>query len=287
MARKILRRGPMRAVLAGAVAASFAVVLSAPPAAAEVTAVDGGAFGVQVGVSLLGISTTLVATPSVSLPPTGGGPLTSSLASVNLPGVLSTGLLNTSTEGGNLNSHAGFATSDASVVDVNVLAGLVTADAIATTCTSNGDGSTGSTTLTGASVAGVGSLAVNPAPNTTLTIPGVATITLNEQTRTDTVGVISTITVSAIHVHLSGVLATGDVYVSRSMCEVTGPDVLTEEPPATPDPGEPTAPGDPGTPPTGTPAGTPTGTPTATPTGTPAAPATPAVPVTETPRFTG
>jgi len=78
----------MRAVLAGAVAASFAVALSAPPASAEVTAVDGGAFGVQVGVSLLGISTTLAATPSVSLPPTGGGPITQSVVSVDLPGVI-------------------------------------------------------------------------------------------------------------------------------------------------------------------------------------------------------
>jgi hypothetical protein len=228
MSRKSLRTGRIRALLAAAIAATFAMAISASPASAEVTAVDGGAFGVQVGVTLLGTSTTLVATPSVSLPATGGGPFTSNLASVNLPGVLSTGVLNTSTQGGNLNSHSGFATSDASVADVNVVAGLVTADVIATTCTSNGDGSSGSTTLTGASVAGVGSLAVNPAPNTTVTIPGVGTITLNEQTRTDTVGVISTITVSAIHVHLSSVLASGDIYVSRSVCEVTGPDVLTE-----------------------------------------------------------
>jgi hypothetical protein len=284
----------VRALLAGAVVASFAMAVGTPPASAEVTAVDGGAFGVQVGVSLLGISTTLAATPSVALPPAGGGPFTSNVASVNLPGVLTTGLLTTSTQGGNLNSHAGFATSDASVVNVNVLAGLVTANAIATTCTSNGDGSTGSTTLTGASVSGIGNLAVNPAPNTTLTIPGVATITLNEQTRTDTVGVISTITVSAIHVHLSGVLAAGDIYVSRSVCEVTGPDVLTEEPPATPDPGEPTAPADPGAPtgtptdaPTNPPTDAPTGTPTGTPTRTPAAPTTPAIPRTATPRFTG
>jgi hypothetical protein len=280
MARKMLRerrvRRALSCVLAPTIALAFALTLTTAlttaPATAEVTAVDGAAFGVRVDVTLLATTTTLAATPSVSLPPTGGGPITSNLASVNLPAVLSTGVLDTSTEGGNLNSHAGFATSDSSVVDVNVLASLVTADAIATTCTSNGDGSTGSTTLTDAHVAGIGDLTVTPAPNTAITLPGVATITLNEQTRTDTVGAISKITVSAIHVHLNGVLIQGDIYIGRSMCEVTGPDVLTEEPPATPgDPETPTSPGDPGTPPAAP----------------PVTPATPAPPTTATPRFTG
>jgi hypothetical protein len=195
---------------------------------------------------------------------------------VSLPGILSTGILNASTKGGNLNSHAGYATSDASVADVDVIAGLVTADAVASTCTSNGDGSTGSTTLTGASITGIGSLAVNPAPNTKISLAGVAEITLNEQTRTDTVGVISTITVNAIHVHLNGLLAGGDVYVGRSVCEVTGPDVLTGEPPTDPPTDPPAGPG------------TPTDTPTGTPTGTPVTPtATPATPTTATPQFTG
>jgi hypothetical protein len=293
MARKDLRkerlsRGLGRSPIArwvarpvgGVIAAVFATMLfaatTAVPASAEVTAVDGGAFGVQVGVTLVGVDTTLVATPSVSLPPTGGGPLTSSLASVSLPGVLSTGVLNTSTQGGNLNSHAGFATSTASVVDVNVLANLVSADVVSSTCTSNGDGSTGSTTLTGANVAGFGNLVASPTPNTKISLAGVAEITLNEQTRTDTVGSISTITVTAIHVHLNGLLAGGDVYVARSRCQVTGPDVLTGEPPAGPsDPGTPTGPSDPGTP---------TGTPTNTPTATPTAPATPTA---ATPHFTG
>jgi hypothetical protein len=283
MARNVLRTSRMRGAVVAMTAALLAVAFTSAPATAEVTAVDGGAAGVQVGVTLLGLPTTLAATPAVSLPSSGSGdvPIAQSLASVDVPGVLSTGILNASTVGGNLNSHAGYATSNASVADVNVLAGLVSADAVASTCTSNGDGSTGSTTLTGATVKGVGSLAVNPAPNTTISLAGVATITLNEQTRTDTVGVISTITVNAIHVHLEGLLAGGDVYVGRSVCEVTGPDVLTGEPPVTPtDPGTPTSPGDPGTP-----AGTPTGTPGGTPTGTPTA--TPAPPTTATPRFSG
>ena len=290
MARNDLRtgrvsRGLLRGGIAGVLATMVLAATTTMPASAEVTAVDGGAFGVQVGVTLVGVDTTLVATPTVSLPPTGGGPLTNSLASVSLPGVLSAGVLNTSTQGGNLNSHAGFATSTASVANVNVLANLVSADVVSSTCTSNGDGSTGSTTLTGAHVAGIGNLVVSPTPNTTISLAGVADITLNEQTRTDTVGSISTITVTAIHVHLNGVLAGGDVYIARSRCQVTGPDVLTEEPPAGPsDPGPPTGPADPGTP-TNPPTGTPTGTPAAP--GAPGTPAAPATPTTATPHFTG
>lgn len=280
MKRNLLSTRPVRGAALALLLASWAVASMTSPATAEVTAVDGGADGVQVGVTLVGTPTTLAATPTVSLPSDGGGPFTSSLASVDLPGVLSTGVLDTSTEGGNLGSHSGFATSSASVADVDVLAGLVSADVVASTCTSNGDGSTGSTTLTNASITGFGDLAVSPAPNTEITLAGVATITLNEQTRTDTVGVISTITVTAIHVHLDGLLAGGDVFIGRSRCEVTGPDVLTGEPPTTPgDPGPPTTPGDPGTP---------ASPPAATPTGPPAAPpAPPATPATATPRFTG
>ncbi|HEU5308410.1 MAG TPA: hypothetical protein VFW97_13845, partial [Acidimicrobiia bacterium] len=106
--RKVGTRRMLAGVLTGALAASLAVVaLSAPPAGAEVTAVDGGASGAEVSVSLLGISTTLAATPSVSLPSDGGGPFTDDVASVGLTGVLSTGVLDVSTQGGNLDSHAG------------------------------------------------------------------------------------------------------------------------------------------------------------------------------------
>ncbi len=273
MPGKALRNARTCTILVALAATALVTTLSSSPASAEVTAVDGGAFGAQASVTLVALPpATLAATPTVSLPSTGGGPFTDSVASVNLTGILSTGVLDISTAGGNLNSHAGYATSSASVADVDVLSGVLTADVIASTCTSNGDGSSASTTLTNASVSGGSALAVNPAPNTVVTLPGVGTITLNEQTGTDVVGSISTITVTAIHVHLTGVLASGDVYISRSVCEVTGPDVLTD-PPVTPvDP--PTGPTDPGTP-TATPG---------TPTDPPAAPATP---TTATPRFTG
>jgi hypothetical protein len=278
MARKELRRMRMRGAVVAVMAAAFAVGLTAAPATAEVTAMSGGASGVQVDVTLLGIHTTLAATPNVTLPADGnaGVPVMSSVLTVNLPGVLTTGVLNASTVGDDLNSDTGYATSNASVADVNVIAGLVSADVVASTCTANRDGVTGSTTLTDASVTGIGDLAVSPSPNTKITLAGVATITLNEQTVTDTPDGVNAITVNAIHVHLEGVLASGDIYIGRSVCSVTDVDAATEEPPVTPtDPGTPTGPSDPGTP---------TGTPT-TPTATPTAP--PATPTTATPNFTG
>jgi hypothetical protein len=243
----------------------LATAVAVSPSSAEVTAVAGSAFGAQASVTVLALPpTTLAAAPTVTLPATGGGPLTATLASVDLPGVLSTGLLSVSTVGGNLNSHAGFATTDATIADVNAVAGLLTADAVSTTCTSNGDGSTASTTLANAQLAGIGSLAVSPPPNTTIQLANLATITLNEQTRTDVVGAISTVTVTAVHIHLSGVVANGDISLAQSVCEVTGPDVLTTTPTTTTDPPA-TTPGDPGTPTAPAP-GTPTaGAPTPTP----------------------
>jgi hypothetical protein len=283
MIRASLHRG-VRTMLAAAVAVACAVVVGAPPASAHVTTVDGSATGVQVGISVLGIPTTLAATPNVSLPGTGGGPFTATLASVDVPGILSTGVLDTSTEGGNLDSHAGYSTSSATVAGVQVdalLADLVTADAIGSTCSSNGDGSIGTTVLANAHVNGGATLSFTPDPNTTITIPGIATITLNEQSRIDIPGAISAITVTAIHIQLLGGLASGDISIGKTHCEVIGPDVLMPETPGAVDP--PAAPGSPDVP-----GSTPTtpGTPAAP--GTPGDPsAPPAVPTTATPRFTG
>ena len=101
-------------------------IAMAAPAAADVTDVSGsGAFGESVNVTVLNSGTvTSGPTPSVTLPSSGGGPVTDSLASLNLPGVLTAGVLNVSTEGTNLGSHSGTATSSASVADATVGAAL-------------------------------------------------------------------------------------------------------------------------------------------------------------------
>ena len=251
-----------------------AIALAAP-ASADVTDVSGsGAFGESVNVSVLGAgSVTSGPTPTVTLPSGGGGPVTDSLASVNLPGVLTTGLLNVSTQGSNLGSHNGTTTSSAQVNGTTLLAALapslggdplLTADIISSQCTSNGDGSSGSSNLVGLEIAGNGG-AVSPPPNTTIDVGGAITVTLNEQIVNDSPGETS-ITVNAVHVRLNldGV-ASGDVILSQSRCRAAGPDVLGG-PPRESGPGGPSGSGGPAS---------------------PGAPGAPATPVTAVPNLTG
>lgn len=208
----------------------------AAPASADVTDVSGsGAFGESVNVTVLGTgSVSSGPTPAVTLPSGGGGPVTDSLANVNLAGVLTTGVLNVSTQGSNLGSHQGTSTSSAQVNGTTLLAALapalggdplLTADVISSTCTSNGDGSSGSSNLVGLEIAGNGG-AVTPPPNTTIDVLGAISITLNEQIVNNSPGETS-ITVNAVHVRLNlDGLASGDVILSQSRCRAAGPDVL-------------------------------------------------------------
>ena len=195
---------------------------------------------------------------------------------MNLPGVLTTGLLNVSTQGSNLGSHSGTATSSAQVAGATLLSApapslggspLLTADVISSQCTSNGDGSSGSSNLVGLSVAG-SPVNVSPPPNTTIDVLGAITVTLNEQIVTGSPGETS-ITVNAVHVRLNlDGIASGDVILSQSRCRAAGPDVVGGPP------GGPEGPGGPGG--SGGPGGA----------GGPGA-VTPATPVTANPNLTG
>ncbi|HVD65087.1 MAG TPA: choice-of-anchor P family protein [Lapillicoccus sp.] len=261
-------KGRVAVVLLAVLCAGIAL---AAPASADVTDVSGsGAFGESVDVSVLGTgSVTSGPTPSVTLPAGGGGPVTDSLVNVNLPGVLTTGLLNVSTQGSNLGTHGGTSTSSAQVVGATVLGALapslgsplLTADVISSQCTSNGDGSSGSSTLAGLTIAG-SPVAVNPPPNTTIDVLGAVSVTLNEQIVSNSPGETS-ITVNAVHVRLNlDGIASGDVILSQSRCRAAGPDVLEGAPGGPGGPGGPEGPGGPGA-------------------------ATPATPVTATPTLTG
>jgi hypothetical protein len=226
-------KGRVAVVLLAVLCAGIAL---AAPASADVTDVSGsGAFGESVDVSVLGTgSVTSGPTPSVTLPAGGGGPVTDSLVNVNLPGVLTTGLLNVSTQGSNLGTHGGTSTSSAQVAGATLLAALapslggnplLTADVISSQCTSNGDGSSGSSNLVALEIAG-SPVAVSPPPNTTIDVLGAITVTLNEQIVSDSPGEAS-ITVNAVHVRLNlDGIASGDVIISQSRCRAAGPDVL-------------------------------------------------------------
>jgi hypothetical protein len=164
--------------------------------------------------------------PSVTLPPEGGGPFTDEAASVNVSAggtsVLTTGVLTVVTQGGALGSHQGFATSSAEVDGVSVLSTVFSADQISTTCTSNGDGSTGSASFTNAELAGT-TIDADIAPNSSIDVAGVGTFLFKEQVVTDAVAEQTSITVNALRVTLDSVLGSGEIIIAQSACSAVGP----------------------------------------------------------------
>lgn len=222
------------------VACLSAIVCStafASPALADVTEVSGSAFGSSVNVDSL-VDVTSPRTPFVEFdaaqgqdPPADLGPFSESLLTVTAGDLLSTGVLNARTEGGNLegDDHSGFATSSASVNDLNALAGRVTASTVSSECTSNGDGSTGSSTIEDLEVLGTG-VTVGTAPNTVIPLPLIGSITLNEQIRPTNEDGDTSIIVRAIHIRLDGILGTGSIIIAESRCGARGPDVVPVAP---------------------------------------------------------
>ena len=209
-----MRRSWFTRAAAGAGAAALAVgtlVFLAPAASADIINVDGGASGVSATVDLGIITVTVPPTPSVTLPPGGNN----SVANVNVPGVVSTGVLSAHSAGAT--GPGGFAQSDATVANPNVLSGTVTADAISSQCFADEAGADGSSTLVGANILGTPLLNISPPPNTQLGIPGVVNVILNGQTNGSTADT-NQLTVRSLEVQLLSGLNVGDVVVSESAC---------------------------------------------------------------------
>ena len=197
-------------------------------ASAALSSISGYAYGASVSATVLGVVTA-------TLPPTPtAGPFnqTTSFSAANtvvsavVPGLLTTGTLNAQTAG----TLATGVSSSASVQTVNALAGALTATAVSSQCAvePNLGGTSGSTTLTGATLTGVGALAVNPLPNTNLTLSvgtagsiAMGTVTLNEQLYDPAT---NTLTVNAIHIRVTGgsILAGAtsiDIIISHVECD--------------------------------------------------------------------
>jgi len=223
MARPRLRS----VLLSSAVIAPTVMVCVAGPASADVTSVAGGAFGVSAAVTVpVTGALGLAPSPSVVLPTTGGGPITRTAAKATVGSLASTGVLTVSTSGDTQVSH-GRTTRSSATVDALNIAGRLSASTVTSRCTSNGDGSSGSTTLEG--VTGIVTATV-PAPNTVVQLPGVGSVTLNEQTVTSQPGANSAITVNALDVRIDPALlagTSGQIIVGQSRCGALGPDVLT------------------------------------------------------------
>ena len=140
-----------------------------------------------------------------------------SAGSVSIPGLLTAGVLTDSA------SATGASTSVANV-SVSLAAATrllsavsLTADLVTSSCTFNTTDGTvsGTASITNGAVGGrllAISLAANPAKNTTVTVPGIATLTLNRQTTAGD----GTLTVDAIYVSLLN--STQTLTIGTSVC---------------------------------------------------------------------
>jgi hypothetical protein len=101
---------------------------------------------------------------------------------------------------------------------VSAAGGAAKASLVATNCRIDAAGNiAGTTNFGGLTVLGAPVLA-GPPPNTPVTLPGVGTLILNEQTSTVGPGGLRSITVNGIHLQLAGALGTGNIILSQSRC---------------------------------------------------------------------
>ena len=129
------------------------------------------------------------------LPATGGN-LQTSLASVGVLGLVSAEALGSTTSGSGTTSQ-----SQSSVVNLNLLGGLIAADLVKSnsnaSCSGGQAAVTGSSELVGLVVAGTPVLVANP--NLAISLPGGISVIVNEQT-SSAGGNAGTMTVNALHV---------------------------------------------------------------------------------------
>jgi hypothetical protein len=196
-----------------------------------VKSVSGSAYGESVNVSqLLGLvhlTSGPLPTPVV-LAPNGSSstpPSPESALSASVPGLLSVGVLNASTQGDFAGTPAALmgSQSSASVVNVDIgplSAPVIHADVVSSSCASNASGSTGTASVVNLAIAGMSVINGTIPANTSIPLSGIGTIFLDEQT-TSSSPAGSRITVNAIHVALNGALGNGDIIVSQSHCDVT------------------------------------------------------------------
>jgi hypothetical protein len=181
--------------------------LAATAASAAATSFSGRATAARA--SVLGVTLAFADTGAL---PTSGGSQDASFAAVNLPGILTTGVLTASTVGRGNHSR-----SEASVGNVAVLGNLIMASAVTSqaeaTCRGSEPQTSGSSNLANLTVAGQ-PVAVVGSPVITIPLLGI-TIAVNEQT-SSTNGGHGEITVNALHVSGPGI----DIVVASSQSDI-------------------------------------------------------------------
>ncbi|PYR92524.1 MAG: hypothetical protein DMF84_13565 [Acidobacteria bacterium] len=214
----------MTSISAKAVGRAIAVVLlgaltvTMPASRAQSSnTVNGGAYGAFVQTP----AASLARSPFATLDPSGMGD--AAAAAVNVASVLAAESLSSVTTGV-VGENAASAQSGSTLQNVNILGGLITAQLVSGQSSSASNGSSASSDANGSTFAGllVGSVAIAdgvPAPNSQIALPGVGTVTLNEQIPRGDGQTTSGLTVNMIHVRLKDVLTgaqTGEIIVGAA-----------------------------------------------------------------------
>lgn len=173
-------------MLAGALGgASTAMAATQAPAASEI-GYAGSAFGTEVNLAST-VESGKSALSSLGCTAQTGITHTNSVASVGLPGILSSGTVTTSASSESTATGTA-ATTSATTEGASLLGGLVSATTIQSVSTTSHNSSTNqlSTSAAGTEFLGLSVLGIpissNPAPNTKITLPGVGYVELNQQT---------------------------------------------------------------------------------------------------------
>jgi hypothetical protein len=201
--------------------AAIGLLVGATAANAQPNSVSGEAFGVSV--DALGIR--VGPTPHVVLP-SDGGMVRDEVLRITLPNVVASTTLGVATTG-SIGPSTASAQSSATVQDVNLLNGLVTARLVVAMASSTADGSRAASTSEGStlidlSINGSPPTDVTPAPNTSISVPG-ATVILNEQIESGDGTRTSALTVNMIRVMLNDPLTgnvTGNIIVASAHSDV-------------------------------------------------------------------
>jgi hypothetical protein len=209
MPRRLARRAGLTALTG--LAAAAALMAGAMPASAAPG--DGSAYAAKVDVTLLGASAVTVGPLS---PSDTNGPTSATLATVTVPGILSTGVVSSKSV---LDENTGVVHSEASIAGAKVTLGVakVTADVIQSHCDATQSSVTGDSTLANVKIPGV-QVPVNPAPNTVVNVLGLLKITFNEQIESN-----GSLTVNAVHIKLNALVGSGDVILASSTCGPAAP----------------------------------------------------------------
>jgi hypothetical protein len=165
---------------------------------------------------------TLASTPLATLPD-GGGMGDGENAAVDVTGVLKAQALSAVTTGV-IGENASSAQSLASAADVNILNGVVTARGVMAMASSASNGMQATSTDAGSTIVdlvvnGVSMGVVSPQPNTTIDVPAVGTVILNEQVASGGGVIDKGLSVNMIHVILKNPLTgakTGDIVVGSA-----------------------------------------------------------------------